>query len=381
MQPKTKLLFRNRSLEMGGTENVLLTMLNELDQSEYEITLLLNYFQGEFLNRVPAGIKVLSIGKGSQSFSANRVLNICQKMWRRLIYAWFQKFPNSFYRKYGLLDQNIEVAFSHYMYADILNSPNKKSKKIFWFHGDLRNSGLTFEQNKAVVDQMQQFDAGVFVSAFSKETIEKAWKTSLFHARVIHNPIPVTEVIRKAMVKPSTDYGDITFISVGRLFKQKGFMDFLQAHIRLIREGHLIRTLLVGDGIQRPELESCIRQNGVGDSFILAGYHENPFPYLKTAECFVLPSYSESYPLVIAESLVLNTPVLSTNVGGVDEILPEAKDCLQLFEPSAENVYQAMKEFLQIREKDSAAACIDSAILIKAKNRYIYSQIEELLSS
>ena len=65
-RPKKKILFRNRSLEMGGIENVLLTILNHLDQSKYEITLLLNYEQGEFLERVPKGVRVLSIGIGSQ---------------------------------------------------------------------------------------------------------------------------------------------------------------------------------------------------------------------------------------------------------------------------------------------------------------------------
>ena len=373
---KKKILFRNRSLEMGGIENVLLSILNHLDQSKYEITLLLNYEQGEFMDRVPKGIKVLSIGQGKQTFSENKVINLIQKSLRRLKYFSFQKNPKTFYKKHHLLDVDFEVAFSHYMFDDILNSPNLKSKKLFWFHGDLRNSGFTVEENNQFVHQMAQFDTGVFVSQFSKNIIEKTWGVVLNNSKVIFNLMPINEILEKSK-QTQQDFGTIDFVSVGRLFHQKGFKDLLSAHIRLIKEGYPIKTLLIGEGNQRAELEKTIQDNNVSDSFILGGYQQNPYFYIRTASCFILPSYSEGYPLVIAESLLLETYVLSTSVGGIPELI-ESKDEGILFPPGPEHVYTAMKKVLT--DKNFFQKNSDAKQKIVNRNQHTLDQLHELFS-
>ena len=374
--PKKKILFRNRSLEMGGIENVLLSILNHLDQSKYEITLLLNYEQGEFLHRVPKGIKVLSIGKGKQTFSENKVINLIQKSLRRLKYFSFEKNPKTFYKKHQLLDLDFEIAFSHYMFDAILNSPNLKSKKIFWFHGDLTNSGFSVEQNNKFVNKMTQFDTGVFVSHFSKNIIEQTWNVELKNSTVIYNLMPINEVLSKSE-KPQNDFGKIDFVSVGRLFHQKGFKDLLLAHIRLIKEGFSIRTLLIGEGNQRSELEKIIENNKMSDSFILGDYQENPYFYIKTASYFILPSYSEGYGLVVAEALLLNTYVLSTNVGGIKELI-ESQDEGILFPPGVDNVYNAMKKVLT--EKESFQQNSNSAKKIISRNHKTNDQLRDLFN-
>lgn len=373
---KKKILFRNRSLEMGGIENVLLSILNHLDQSKYEIILLLNYEQGEFLNRVPKGVRVLSIGKGSQMFSKIKLISLIQKSLRRLKYFSFQKNPKNFYKKHQLLDLDFEVAISHYMFDDILNSPNLKSKKIFWFHGDLRNSGFSVEQNKRFVQQMTQFDTGIFVSHFSKNIIEETWGVVLHNSEVIYNLMPIDEILEKSQ-QTQHHLGKIDFVSVGRLFHQKGFKDLLSAHIRLLKEGFFIKTLLIGDGNQRPELEKIITDNNVSDSFILGGYQANPYFYIKTASYFILPSYSEGYGLVVAEALLLNTYVLSTNVGGIQELIESENDGI-LFPPGPEHVYTAMKKVLTDRnflQKNS-----DAKQKIVNRNQKTLDQLQKLFN-
>ena len=119
---------------MGGIEAVLLNILHHLDKNKFEIVLLLNYRQGEFLNRVPKNVRVISVGENSKSFSENPFLKTFQKIKRRFKYGFFEVFPEYFYKKNQLLDFDFEVAFSHYMMKNVLNSPNQNSKKIFWIH-------------------------------------------------------------------------------------------------------------------------------------------------------------------------------------------------------------------------------------------------------
>ena len=54
-----KILFMCINMNIGGTEKALLTMLNEMDRSKYEITLLILEEYGGFLNQIPDGIKVM----------------------------------------------------------------------------------------------------------------------------------------------------------------------------------------------------------------------------------------------------------------------------------------------------------------------------------
>ncbi|KIA84930.1 hypothetical protein OA84_00210 [Kaistella solincola] len=376
---KKKIIFRNRSLEMGGIEAVLLNILHHLDKNKFEIVLLLNYRQGEFLNRVPKNVRVISVGENSKSFSENPFLKTFQKIKRRFKYGFFEVFPEYFYKKNQLLDFDFEVAFSHYMMKNVLKSPNRNSKKIFWIHGDLRNSGFGEKENQKFANQMLKFDNGVFVSKHGKNIVEKNWNVQLNHAHVIYNPLNIEEILGKAQENVEEKFCDIDFVSVGRLFSAKGFADLVEAHHQLICEGYSIKTLIVGDGMQLKELENLIKKYGLKDTFFLYGFSENPIKYMQNARYFLLPSYSESYPMVIGEALILNKPVLATDVGGVSEMVQNEINGL-LFKPGKQELYQTMKRVLDEPTLEKKFGAHNSLTELKARNVEIYQQLDQLFN-
>ena len=71
----------------------------------------------------------------------------------------------------------------------------------------------------------------------------------------------------------------------------------------------------------------------------------NPYPYIKKADYFILPSESEAWPLVIAEALVLQKPIIATNVGDVGDMIEDGKTGY-LIQYDTDEIYQAMKKFL-----------------------------------
>ena len=75
---KIKVLFRHRSMEMGGVEKVLLSMLNNLDKDKFDIQLCLNLFQGELRNDIPKNIPFKTFAKGKEDFSSNSLVNKVQ---------------------------------------------------------------------------------------------------------------------------------------------------------------------------------------------------------------------------------------------------------------------------------------------------------------
>ncbi len=102
---------------------------------------------------------------------------------------------------------------------------------------------------------------------------------------------------------------------------------------------------MIGDGEEKENLENQAKKLGVKDSFILLGSLLNPYPYVKNADFFIMPSESEGWPLIIADTLILQTPIISTAVGGIPEMIEHQKNGY-LTEYTEESIYAGMKEML-----------------------------------
>jgi len=81
---KIKVLFRLRSLEMGGVQRVILDLLRNLPKEKFEITLMLNLYQGELTTEIPKDIKLIALAKGKEYFSQNKIINLLQLVFRRI---------------------------------------------------------------------------------------------------------------------------------------------------------------------------------------------------------------------------------------------------------------------------------------------------------
>ena len=130
---KIKVLFRLRSLEMGGVQRVILDLLRNLPKDKFDITLMLNLYQGELVSEIPKDIKLITLAKGKEYFSKNKIINSLQLILRRIKLKFYAIFPSIIYpEKYDL-----EIAPSYTEFEMVLNSPNKNSRKIGWFHSCL----------------------------------------------------------------------------------------------------------------------------------------------------------------------------------------------------------------------------------------------------
>jgi hypothetical protein len=105
---------------------------------------------------------------------------------------------------------------------------------------------------------------------------------------------------------------------VGNLIPLKG----AELLLRAAADGACDALLaLVGDGPCRTELEATARRLGVCALFAGARPHEEIPLWLNSADCLVLPSFSEGLPTILAEAMLCRTPVIATAVGGTPEIV------------------------------------------------------------
>ena len=109
--------------------------------------------------------------------------------------------------------------------------------------------------------------------------------------------------------------------AAGRLSPEKGFLQFVEAASRIIAQHPQARFIQFGDGIERPLMEQRIKQLGLTNRFVLAGFRADLDAYLPWADVFVLPSYTEGLPNVLLEASAAGVPCVATAVGGSPEVV------------------------------------------------------------
>lgn len=78
---------------------------------------------------------------------------------------------------------------------------------------------------------------------------------------------------------------------------------------------------LLGEGEQREIIEKYINENKLNDNVKILGVQDNPYPYIKGSTATVLTSLSEGFSLALAESVILNIPIISTRVEIAEELI------------------------------------------------------------
>jgi glycosyltransferase involved in cell wall biosynthesis len=122
--------------------------------------------------------------------------------------------------------------------------------------------------------------------------------------------------------------------TVAHLSQEKGHVDILKA-ISLLRDKCPEACFVfVGEGLMRSELEEYARDLGVSDIVHFTGFREDSEALMKNFDIFCLPSLSEGLSSAIMSAMACSLPVISTNVGGIPELVIHGKTGL-LTEPSA----------------------------------------------
>lgn len=108
---------------------------------------------------------------------------------------------------------------------------------------------------------------------------------------------------------------------VGRMVPQKALPDLLKAFALALREHPRAALVLVGDGPERPVVESEIGLLGLGSAVTLLGNRKDVSRLLGAADLFVTASHWEGTPLAVLEAMAAGVPVIGTDVGEVPFLL------------------------------------------------------------
>ena len=350
MKTKKKILIRIGSLRHGGAEKVLVTFLKNLPKDKYEIDLLLNLRSGKYLKEVPNWINVLYLNHG-EMITTNRLQDIPTKAFRVIYQKILKTFPSLLYQFILKGKQyDIEFAALHGFRDEILNSPLKSSKKIVWIHSDLKKA-TSYNYTENEFRKFFLFDKIMVNSNEILLDFEALATDANEMSRLarIYNPLDTDEILDKAK-QPTDNYSfssEIpTFIAIGTVYPAKGYDRLLAVHKKLLLERHQHRILIIGDGNSFDKISKLKTKLQIEQTVEMLGFTDNPYPYLKYADYFILSSRYEGFPTVLFEAITLKKKIIATNVSGVCEMLEDGKLGL-IVSNSEEGIYEGMKKALQ----------------------------------
>ena len=348
---KKKILFVNDEMTMGGVARILNTFLKMIDRDKYDVDLLILHKRGELLAEIPSDINVIG---GSPFFSTiDRPLKECRGK------ELFYKLRLLFYMKSGLiknkiikerkkiLDKHYDIEFSAKEgFCTIFTGYGDSDRKINWVQVDYKESNYSGHHMELVKDALKQIDMNIACSNQVMESYKELFDVSKIC--VIHNLVD-EERIRDMSLEPRDlhleDNGKINLITVARFHKQKAVDRLIRIQAKLKDYYNLI---IIGDGGLKEELYALAKEQGCFDDIKWLGLKSNPYPYVRECDLFVMSSLYEGYPTMTVESLLSDTPVLTTLVAGVSEQIDDSNG--YIVENSEEALYKKLDELKDKRD-------------------------------
>jgi glycosyltransferase involved in cell wall biosynthesis len=156
---------------------------------------------------------------------------------------------------------------------------------------------------------------------------------------------------------------DVLVGIVGRLTEIKNHRLFLQSAAlwqkRFTAAGHSVRFLVIGDGHLRQELEQMVRTNGLAESVQFLGLRHDLEIVYPGLDIVALTSHNEGTPLSLIEAMANRRPVLSTDAGGVIDLLGDAR-------PGKEAAALSLRERgVLLHSKDAETFCRGLVLLVE----------------
>jgi glycosyltransferase involved in cell wall biosynthesis len=150
----------------------------------------------------------------------------------------------------------------------------------------------------------------------------------------IYNPVDAGRVqqLAEEQEDPYPDPG-ARIVAVGRLCRQKGYDILMDAMPAVLQQAPDARLAILGEGPLEAELKQQSRRLRLDGAVEFLGFQQNPWPYVKHADVFVLPSRYEGLPNVLLEALALGRPAVVTDCPGAMREIRDPHLSMELVPP------------------------------------------------
>ena len=331
-----KLLFLIPTLDGGGAEKVLVNMINNIDSSQFDISLFSLVDGGINKKFLPDYVKYSFLFK----------YNI--KGYRHLL----KLFTSSFlYKKIIHNHYDCIISFLEGPTTRIISGCNDNTRLISWIHtDDKRSFEIAFRNKKEMMTAYNRIDNIICVSndvlnSFNEFTNEEYKNKTLFMKNV-NNPY---SIIKQSEEEIDLKKDSFRICVIGNLNKNKDFGRLIPMISKLNKKNIKTELLILGVGEQKENIQNLIIKYNTKNIKLL-GYQENPYKYLGKSDLYICCSHYEGYSTTTIESLILNIPILTTKVSGMKEILNNGQFGF-IVDDNDEEIYNKLEYLIKNKEE------------------------------
>ena len=359
---KKKILFVNGHMNVGGVEKALLDILKHIDYEKYEVDLLLFEEIGDYSSEIPSQVNIVLIslvntyGAFFECIKRNVQLHDWFSLQMRLVFLLMKigGQSNLKYAKKLILDgkkYDCAIAFRRGICSQVVAYAVAANKKVtWWHHGE-------YIDIDCYPEVLKEFDTVIAVSRFVSDMLKKEIPQENKKIVCIPNIVDVGQIKKKAEeFLPHYCTECLNIVSVARFASEKHLENIIFVAEKMKKAGIRFVWHFVGDGELRIELTQLALEKKVQDVVIFEGNQSNPYPFIKSADIFVHPSYVESFGLVIFEAMSLSVPTVVVRSGGPENYLEDGMNAI-LVDKGIDSLYNGIMRLI-----------LDSELYTRVKN-------------
>lgn len=337
---KKKLLFVIDSLRIGGIQTALINLLQVLDYSTYDVTLQLFHYSSEYHDIVPKTVNIRKMPlvmdamntsledarrKGVWYYLIKIVGSLsCRLLGSNIVYRFLFTLIKQDRTQYDIAisyTNNGGLKGTYYGANLYVLNRISSSRKIAWLHVDYGAMNMSNRINDA---EYRRFDRIVHVSKACRESFLKFLPDLRENSIVAYNITDFFRLRKKSgLFNISFDKSVFNIVTVARLDANKNISACLRISERLLNRGLRFMWYIVGDGQDREFIKKYVLSHHLESCIQLIGYQPNPYPYIQNCDIVVSTSLSESFGMVVLESIMLGTPVVAYKYPALEEIIDD----------------------------------------------------------
>ena len=310
----SKILFLIHDLGPGGAEKVLVNLVNNMDTTQFDITVMSLFDEG--VNRQFLGPKVTYKYCFKKAIRGNS--HLMKLLSPQALHRWLIK-----------EHYDIEISYLEGPCARIVSGcPDPDTKKVGWIHIEQRTRNQAAASFRSFGESMEVYGAFDRIICVS-ESVRKDFLRLLpvtVPTQVLYNTNESSKILtmsREPVESALFSDGEIKLVGVGKLLESKGFHRLIPMVRKLREEGFPVHLYILGTGPMKEELEKLAGAHGVSSAVSLLGYRTNPYKYVAKCDLFICASYAEGFSTAATEALIVGTPVCTVEVSGMKEMLGE----------------------------------------------------------